>query len=65
MVCDTSKILEVAVGFYKNLFKKKSRGNFSLEPDFWDAGDKVSTVDCEALEAPFSEEEIKTAVFEC
>jgi hypothetical protein len=65
MVNDTKGILDVAMDFYKNLFKRESRGSLSLEADFWDVTDKVSAMDREALEAPFSEEDIKLVVFSC
>jgi hypothetical protein len=42
IVHDTDKILEVAVNFYKNLFRKETRGDFSLSSDFWVVKDKVS-----------------------
>jgi hypothetical protein len=65
VVQDTNKILEVAVDFYKNLFRKESRGSFSLTADFWGPKDKLSVEDCASLEKPFSEDEIKLAVFSC
>jgi hypothetical protein len=62
---DNSKILDVVVAFYKNLFKGESRGIFSLGADFWDQGDMVSAGDLVDLEAPFNEQEIRDAVFSC
>jgi hypothetical protein len=59
LVHETDKILEVAVDFYKNLFKKENRGNFYLSPNFWDAEN------CSIPEIPFSEEEVKATNFCC
>jgi hypothetical protein len=62
---DTYKILSIAVDFYKNLFRKEDRGNLSLVDDFWDGDDVISAKECRILESPFSEEEIKLAIFSC
>jgi hypothetical protein len=53
------------VEFYKNLFKKEDKARVSLERDFWDPEDLVFVEDNLELEAPFSEEEVKEAVFSC
>jgi hypothetical protein len=34
IVHDTLEILKVATNFYRDLFRKESRGSFSLEEDF-------------------------------
>jgi hypothetical protein len=65
VVHENSKILEIAASFCKELFKKKSRGNFSLSARFWYEADKVSTGDSAELEALFSELEIRNAMFSC
>jgi hypothetical protein len=65
MVHDNSEILKIAASFYKNLFKREERGNFSLGAKFWGEEDRVSAGDLAELEAPFSEQEIKSAVFSC
>jgi hypothetical protein len=65
LVHDTKGILKIAVGYYKKLFGRVDRGSFSLQPDFWDVGDKVTLEENRALQAPFLEEEVKAAVFNC
>jgi hypothetical protein len=65
MVHETREILEVVVQFYKSLFKKESRGTFSLVEGFWDPSELVSQEDSSELEKPFSLEEIREAVFSC
>jgi hypothetical protein len=57
--------LKVAVNFYKGLFRCEDRGSFCLEENFWDLEDLVSSAEPEKLEAPFSDKEIKDAVFSC
>lgn len=52
-----------AVDFYKSLFGREPDTNVKLDADFWDEDEKVSYVENELLEAPFTEEEIKVAVF--
>ena len=61
---DTKDMLEHAVLFYKNLFGFEESLGVKLGEDFWDEGDKVTSQENELLEAPFSEEEIRLAVFE-
>jgi hypothetical protein len=63
MVQETRDILKVAINFYKGLFKCDGRGSFCLEENFWDLEDLVSSAELEKLEAPFSDKEIKEAVF--
>jgi hypothetical protein len=38
---------------------------FSLRADFWDVGDKITLEENRALQAPFMEEEVRAAVFNC
>jgi hypothetical protein len=47
------------------LFRKEDRGDFSLVGDFWDGDDVISAMEYRILESPFSEEEIKLAIFSC
>lgn len=56
-------MMEIAVDFYKNLFKKENRDDISLEENFWGEEDLVTNEENDFLEKPFSEEEIKEAVF--
>jgi len=52
-----------AVDFYKSLFGKEETQGVSLSNSFWEESEKVSSVEKDFLEAPFSEEEMKNAVF--
>jgi hypothetical protein len=52
---DTNKILEIAVEFYKSLFKKEDRGKFSLTSNFWGREDILSYEESSSLESRFSE----------
>jgi len=61
---DTKDMLEHAVLFYKNLFGFEESLGVKLGEKFSDEGDKVTSQENELLEAPFSEEEIRLAVFE-
>ena len=56
---------KIAVDFYKDLFKKEQREDIPLVGNFQDPTDKVSSAENEMLTAPFSESEIKEAVFSC
>jgi hypothetical protein len=56
-------MLNHAVEFYKTLFSAESDRGVRLGGEFWDEEDKVTSQENELLEAPFSEEEIKTAAF--
>ena len=56
-------MLEVASSFYKNLFSAEDRINLTLGPDFGDPEDMVTNAENEMLQKPFSEEEIREAIF--
>ena len=49
--------------FYKSLFRKEPDTSVKLDSDFWEEDEKVSSVENELLEAPFTEEEVKVALF--
>jgi hypothetical protein len=57
--------LNLLLIFYKELYRKEGRGEFSLRNDFWEPSEKLTQGECEALEPPFSEEEIKAVLFNC
>jgi hypothetical protein len=65
IVEDDQGMMRVAVDFYKELFKKKDRGEIFLDMSFWSEGDKVSQEENDLLSAPFSEEEIKATIDSC
>ena len=58
-------MMKIAVDFYKNLCAKESEPNVKLGPSFWDDHDKVVEEENRILVAPFSESEIKNAIFSC
>jgi hypothetical protein len=60
---ELGEMLEIATSFYKDLFKVENRRGIALTDDFFSPEEKVSDHDNNMLDAPFSEEEIKTAVF--
>ena len=64
MVDSTKDMLDLAVDYYKNLFCREASLGLSLGDNFWKEEDKVSPADNCFLEAPFSEDEIKLAVFD-
>jgi hypothetical protein len=65
LVFDQKGMMGIAVDFYKNLFAKEPEVPVKLGLSFWDEKDKVFAEENSALLAPFSEEEIKNAVFSC
>lgn len=65
LVYDNNGMLNIPVMFYKNLSAKEERGNINLDQDFWEDNEKVTLEENEMLQAPFSEEEIKEALFSC
>lgn len=57
-------MLQLAVDFYKNLFAKEDRLDINLDADFWNLEEQVTAEENDMLDQDFSEEEIKTAVFQ-
>jgi hypothetical protein len=60
---ENDAMLKHAVSFYKDLFGKEEDSGVSLGEDFWEVGEKVSEEENNVLEAPFSEAEVREAVF--
>ena len=58
-------MMDIALNFYKDLFAREERVNINLDDNFWSESEKVSNEENELLVAPFSEEEIKEAIFSC
>jgi hypothetical protein len=56
-------MLVVACDYYKELFGFEAQPNMHLGSDFWDPDDLVTELENEALEKPFSEDEVKEAIF--
>jgi len=65
VVYDQKGMMQIAVDFYKNLFAKETDSNVKLGDNFWDKEDKVNSEENKLLMAPFSEAEIKSAIFSC
>jgi hypothetical protein len=63
IVEDQSGMIKIAVDFYKNLFGAEEDVGITLGPDFWELRDLVSQEENEMLCAPFSEKEIREAIF--
>ena len=63
LVQDTSGMLDIAVKFYKSLFCAEGKLDVALSSDFWDPVDRVTGDQNALLEADFTEDEVKTAVF--
>lgn len=61
MVYEEDQIMDIASGFYKNLFKKDSREGFKLRDDFFKPEEKVTDAENSLLEAEFTEE-LKKAI---
>jgi hypothetical protein len=61
---DNASMLEHGRGFYQTLFEKEPRRNFNLDPEFWEDDERVINEENELLEAQFSEEEIRKAIFD-
>jgi hypothetical protein len=60
---DTPSMMNHAKDFYKKMFGFEPKSNISLSEDFWNVNEMVSSEDNEMLEAEFSEEEIKRAIY--
>lgn len=58
-------MMKIAVDFYKNLFAEEPKPRVCLGPNFWQIENKVTKEENELLMAPFTEEEIKNAIFSC
>ena len=56
--------LKLYIKYYKNLFGEPEQGNFLMDETRTDDIPQVSDVENAHLEAPYSEEEVKKAVFQ-
>jgi hypothetical protein len=59
----TNDLLAHAIDFYRNLFSPWERGAFEFDTDLWQDQEKVFDLENEELINPFTEEEIKSALF--
>jgi hypothetical protein len=60
---DQEGMHKIVVDFYKQLFAKENREGITLDQGFWEMGEKISQEENDLLSAPFTEEEIKEALF--
>lgn len=60
---DVKGMLEIATDFYKDLFKNEDRKGFRINDDFYPDEERVNDLENQSLQKPFSEEEIKEAIF--
>jgi hypothetical protein len=63
MVEDNKGMLDIAVKYYKDLFCKEPCLDIDLMNGFWDLEDMLSQQHNDMLDAPFSEKEVKDAIF--
>lgn len=64
LVQENNGMLQLAVDFYKNHFRKEDKLDISLGNDFWTEDELVTDEENELLDQNFTEEEIKEAVFQ-
>lgn len=57
-------LLNHATSYYKELFGKAAGNLVPINPDLWDANEKLTDIDNKILDRPFSEEEVKQALYE-
>lgn len=62
-VTDNDGMRNIAVEYYKNLFRWEPRPDINLKEDFFSEEAKITVEENARLEARFTEEEIKTGVF--
>ena len=63
MIKGTNNLIKHATDFYKELFGPAPGNTFHLDPDTWGQDEKLTAEENEFLTRPFSEEEVKTALF--
>jgi hypothetical protein len=61
---DLSEMLDIASDYYKHLFHFEEGSGFALDSDFFSPDEKVSPDQNLGLESPFTEQEVKKAVFD-
>jgi hypothetical protein len=60
---DTKGMIALAMSYYMNWFGFKEKLDISLVDDFWHGDEKVSDAQNEMLNADFTEQEVKDAIF--
>ena len=56
-------MLEIVTNFYKKLFGYEQKPDIHLEDSFWEPDEMISIAENEMLDAPLTEEEIKSSIF--
>ena len=64
IIKEQDQLLEHATQFYKSLFGPACDSGVELDPDCWGAHEKISDADNNKLNAPFTENEVKRAIFD-
>ena len=64
IIMGTSDLLNHATNFYKELFGLAQGNMFPLSNNLWHEGELLNDEDNEWLNRPFSESEIKSALFQ-
>jgi hypothetical protein len=54
----------IVASYYKELFKKEDRGVVFLDDNLWDLKERILVAENLELESPFSDMEVKSAVFD-
>jgi hypothetical protein len=60
---DTKGMLALVVSYYKELFVFYEKLDISLVDDFWHESEKVTDAHNNMLDADFTEQEVKDAIF--
>ena len=58
-------MIDIALAFYKDLFKKEDKLKIPLSHDFWEQDERVLVSENDLLISPLSENEIKDVVWSC
>jgi hypothetical protein len=64
LIEDNELMLNHDVDFYKKLFEAEPDSGVKLDENFWEEEDKITILENSLLEAPFTEQEIRIAVFD-
>ena len=63
LVTNNKNMLKLVVEFYKKLFAHEEKLDIHLDSSFWEVEDLITEEENDILVAPFSEEEIREAIF--
>ena len=64
IIKEQNQLLDHATQYYKSLFGPGGDSRVELDPKCWGIHEKISMVDNNHLTAPFTEEEVKRAIFD-